>query len=191
MLIIYSHPNQDGHAGHYLKTVEKFLQEKKVDYEVLDLYQMKYDPILHQNEHYTSGNKDVSQENQEIQQKIKAHNQFVFIYPTWWNNVPAILKGFLDRVFVSGFGFRFKKSGIPEKLLKGKKAVVFSSSGGPRIYSWLFARDRALKVVANDTLEFCGIKTKTFSVGKATRFTEAQKNKIEKIVPKGMRYLLG
>ena len=73
-LIIYSHPNTQGHCSYILEIVEKKLQEKNTEYEIIDLYKTNYDPILHENELYTSGNKYVDTINLEFQEKIKSKN---------------------------------------------------------------------------------------------------------------------
>lgn len=187
MLIIYAHPNKKGHCGFILKEVLKMLQKKNQDYKLLDLYEMNYDPVLQKEEHYTSGRRKVDRVNLETQDLIKANDKFIFIYPTWWNNMPAILKGFLDRVFVSYFAFKIEGK-FPTKLLKGK-AAVFSSTGGPRIFSKFFVKDRGLKTIVRDTLNFCGIKARGYSIGDSNKLTDKQKIKARKMVERGMRYL--
>ncbi|MFH1610686.1 MAG: NAD(P)H-dependent oxidoreductase [Patescibacteria group bacterium] len=187
MLIIYSHPNKKGHSGEYLKQLEEKLKEKEIKYDILDLYQIKFDPVLYPNEHYVSGNKNISEKTKEIQKRIKKENKFIFIYPTWWNNMPAILKGFFDKVFVGNFAFEYINH-RPIGLLKGK-AVIFSSSGAPRIWAKFIAKDRALKSVTKDILKFCNLKAKAYLVGWANELNEKQKKKISKVVKKGLKYL--
>jgi len=188
VLIIYAHPNKSGHSGAILKEVERFLGEKKIKYEILDLYEMGYDPVLHANELYTSGQKGVSRETKIIQEKIKKQDKFIFIYPVWWNNMPAILKGFFDKIFTSRFAFKYV--GRWPKGLLGGRAVVFSSSGAPRLFVKLLAGDRALKVVTRDILKFAGIKSRAYLVGRANKFNEKQKEKIRKMVRKGLKFLI-
>lgn len=188
MLIIYAHPNKNGHAGLVLEEVKKLLKESGKSFEVLDLYDINYNPNLLPREHYTSGNKEISEENKVFQNKFQEYNKFVFIYPTWWNNMPAILKGFLDRVLTGGFAFKFKGK-FPVKLLSGR-AVVFTTTGGPAIFSKLIKNNRSLKVLTKDTLEFCGIKTKGYLIGSANKLTESQKKKVVKTVSRGMQFLI-
>lgn len=107
MLIIYAHPNKSGHCGFILEQTIKALDKSGQTYRLLDLYEMNYDPVLKPEEHYTSGQKKVTPDNAAIQQLIKNETRFIFIYPTWWNSPPAILKGFIDRVMVAGFAFRY------------------------------------------------------------------------------------
>lgn len=188
MLIVYAHPNKDGHCGYILSQVKSKLEKKKIKYEILDLYKMKYGCALQPEEHYTSGHKEVSEETKRIQEKIKSNDKFIFIYPVWWNNMPGILKGFIDRVFVSGFAFHYQGH-LPHGLLEGR-AVIFSSSGSSRLIEWLWSRNRALKILARDTLGFCGIKTKAYLVGSARELNNKQKRRIRKMVKKGMKFLI-
>ena len=185
MLIIYSHPNKIGHCGYILQKVREELDRRAQRYQILDLYEMKYDPILKQEELYSAGQKQVSPENFKIQELIKNEDKFIFIYPTWWSSMPAILKGFIDRVMVSGFAFKYV-NGMPVGLLKGK-AAIFTSTGSPNFVNLIV---RPTKYFSNNVLRFCGIKSKGFIVGNALRFEEGKKIIIEKTVRKGISYLI-
>ncbi len=189
MLIIYSHPNRDGHCGFFLSTLEKRLKEKGINYDLVDLYRENFGPVLKPSEHYTSGHREIAPEVIEIQKKIKDVKKLVFIYPTWWQNIPSILKGFIDRVFTPHFAYKYKGK-IPRGLLKGKKAIIFTSTGAPRILTKLTSGDRSVKVVKKDALRFCGIKSRGFVVDKALKLTDSQKDKIEKKVGRGLKYLI-
>jgi len=46
MLIIYAHPNKNGHCGYILQQVQKELENKKISFQILDLYQENYNPVL-------------------------------------------------------------------------------------------------------------------------------------------------
>lgn len=187
-LIIYAHPDKEGHCGYYLKKVIETLKQKKVNYKLIDLYQIKYNPILKE-VRLAQETKKLEEETKRFQKDIFESSNLIFIYPTWWQNVPAILKGFIDRVFTSGFAFKYHGN-MPKGLLNGKTAVVLTSTGGPAWYSKLIKRSRSIKVVSKDTLEFCGIKTRGYIVGDARALTENQRIKIDKNVRKAMAYLL-
>lgn len=187
-LIIYAHPNKEGHSGYYLSTISQELDSRHESYEILDLYEMNFDPRLMPSEHYTSGHSDVSAQNKEIQDKIKAAHNLIFIFPTWWQGTPAILKGFIDRVFVAGFAFMFDEKGFPHGLLGPRKAVVLSSSGAPRFVARLLG-DRVLKVITKDSLVFCGLKCKAFSVGTAKELSDKNKKTIKHNIRKALKFL--
>jgi NAD(P)H dehydrogenase (quinone) len=188
MLVIYSHPNKKGHNGLILKEVKRELKKRKIKFKLIDLYKINYNPLLKNKEHYTSGNYDVSNQNKKFQKLIKKHKNLIFIYPTWWNNVPAILKGFIDRVFIARFAFKYKNK-IPIGLLKGKKALILTSTGGPFLFYNLIACRRSIKVLKKDTLNFCGIKSKGYAINFATKLTEKNKNKIKNKVQKGIKWI--
>jgi NAD(P)H dehydrogenase (quinone) len=71
----------------------------------------------------------------DVQKKIKWADHIVFVYPIWWGGAPAKFKGFIERVFLPGFAFKFeRKSILPKRLLKGKSGRIFLVKGG----TWLF-----------------------------------------------------
>ena len=189
MLIIYAHPNRDGHCGFFLSTLQNKLKEKDIKYDIIDLYRENFGAVLKPSEHYTSGHREIAPEVLQIQDKIKDSQKLVFIYPTWWQNVPSILKGFIDRVFTPHFAYKYKGK-IPRGLLKKRKALILTSTGAPRILTKITSADRSVKVVKKDILKFCGIKSKSFVVDKALKLTESQKDKIDKKVSRGLKYLI-
>ena len=186
MLIIYAHPNKLGHNGYILKQLkEKFKRQKP---EVLDLYKIKYEPVMGQKELYTSGDRIPAKDTLKFQRLLKKHRKIIIVYPTWWNSTPAILKGFFDRVLTSRFAFKYDSKGIPHGLLKGKVAVITTTGASSSLHS-IFQGGRSLKVVTKDTLTFCGYEPKGFLIGAATHLTDKQKRKIENITKKVIKYL--
>ncbi|MGV8150629.1 MAG: NAD(P)H-dependent oxidoreductase [Candidatus Woesearchaeota archaeon] len=207
ILVIYAHPDSQGHCSRILSEVKMHLDEKGLDYEVLDLYAMKYDPILTEKEIYGAKVKELSDINKVMQEKITKSDKLIFIYPVWWNSMPAILKGFFDRVFTSGFAFKYKPVipsklraylllryafvtkfdyGMPIPLLRGKKAIVFLTTGSPKI-AFFINGNRFKTAIRRDILGFFGIKTKIYHIDNCRVLNEYQKNKIVKTVAKGMR----
>lgn len=104
----------------------------KVGHDVLlrDLYRMNFAPCLEAGEmlngtRYTPG-ADVTSE----RQLLADVDVFAFVYPLWMNAQPAMMKGYIDRVFGIGFAYGPSKSGnVP--LLKSRKMISFTSSGAP------------------------------------------------------------
>ena len=187
-LIVYAHPKTHGHCSTILSEVERILEHNKISYDILDLYKMKYNPVLHEKEHYTAGNHNISKQNKMIQNLIKKSDKLIFIYPNWWNSPPAILKGFFDRVLTPKFAYEFDK-GIPKKLLTGKKAAVFVTSGSKWLLYRIFEKGLASYLIKKYVLKFCGIKTKVFEIGSATKLDSKQVKKIQKAAAKGMKYI--
>lgn len=186
-LIIYAHPNTGWHSPKALAEAESMLKQNKTDFHTIDLYKIKYDPILHEDEHYTSGNYNISAQNKKFQKMIKDADNLLFIFPLWWMSMPAILKGFIDRVFTARFAYKYV-NGKPGGLLKGKKAALIISTGGSK---WLYRAIFHLPFMSMKLgiLRFCGIKSKIFLVDKATKQNQVQELKIKKAVKKAIKYL--
>ena len=91
---------------------------------------------------------------------IKEADKLIFIFPIWWSGMPAILKGFIDRVFVSGFAYSYKKIGL-EGHLKGKSAWIITTMDAPAIVLPFF-NDYG-KVLKNQILKPCGITPATLT----------------------------
>lgn len=184
-LIIYAHPDTESHARYTLQEVESRLKELDKKYEVLDLYKMKFNPALGADEMLNRDPEKADKQIKEFQHKIKESHILILIYPVWWNGMPAMMKGFIDRVFSAGFAFKYEGK-MPKPLLKGKNAVIFATTGTNKFLSCLFLGNRWKTVAARDNLGFCGIKTKVYHVGNAYRLTEENKEKIRKNVRKAL-----
>ncbi len=129
VLIIYAHP-YDGSFNHaILETAQQTLKAKGMNVETVDLVKENFNPVISAEDLATHVGKGVVvQDVIAMQQKISASDLLLFIYPVWWGGMPAILKGYIDRVFTGGFAY-----GIEDGKIKGyltsKKAVVLNTTG--------------------------------------------------------------
>ncbi|MEX2592309.1 MAG: NAD(P)H-dependent oxidoreductase [Anditalea sp.] len=101
------------------------------------------------------------------QELILWADHLVFVYPTWWGTMPALLKGFLDRVFSPGFAFEeVEENQTWEKLLKGRSAQLITTMDTPLwVYRWIY-KTPGHNAMGQATLQFCGIspvRTLSFS----------------------------
>lgn len=158
ILLIYAHPS-DKSFNHATK--EAFIRgAQKVGHvvDVIDLYKDGFDPVLGD----TNPRAELGEDVLAYQERIKKADYLAFIYPTFWYSAPAILEGFFDKVFTSGFAYKyiptiFKKMKRPIGLLPVKKAVVIESYGGPAwYYNFILHRIPWMRFKA--VLKFCGIK---------------------------------
>ncbi|WP_374016616.1 NAD(P)H-dependent oxidoreductase [Paenibacillus thiaminolyticus] len=94
----------------------------------------------------------------ESQKLIQWADHLVFVYPTWWGVMPAILKGFIDRVFLPGFAYQYRKnSSMVEKLLTGKSAHLIVTLDTPSWYNKLVYKNAGHHVMKRNILKFCGV----------------------------------
>ncbi len=120
----------------------------------------------------------------DAQQKILWADHLVWIHPVWWGSYPAIMKGFIDRVFLPGFAFQKRENSVWwDKLLKGKTATIICTMDQPAWYYRLVYRNPSINALKKVTLEFCGIKpVRTIAIGPIRLSKEKYRRKwIEKI----------
>ena len=98
------------------------------------------------------------------QELIAVSDHLVFVYPTWWGTMPAILKGFIDRVFTPGFAFEDIEGGTGyAPLLRGKSAHIITTMDSPKWVYHLIYRSPGHNAMRRATLQFCGINPITIS----------------------------
>ena len=96
---------------------------------------------------------------QLMQEKIRWCNHLVFVHPVWWGGLPAKMKGFIDRVFLPGFAFRYKKDSVWwDRLLAGRSGQIICTLDQPYWYYWLINGRPGIHQLKKMTMEFCGIQ---------------------------------
>lgn len=121
-------------------------------------------------------------------EKLKWCNHMVWIHPVWWGGLPAILKGFIDRVFLPGFVFQYRENSVWwDKLLIGKSARIITTLDQPSWYYWLMFGRPSVNQLKKSTLEFCGVKpVKVSYVGPIRNSTaEFREKQLKKILQLG------
>lgn len=126
-LIIYAHPNPASFNHAILETVTAELKKNKKNFRVRDLYKMKFNPVLQKKELTGSLLPDIKKE----QAYIRSADALIFIFPIWWSAMPAMLKGYIDRVFSFGFAYDITDDGAVG-LLQGKKVFLISTTGASK-----------------------------------------------------------
>lgn len=157
-LIIYAHPNPTSFNHALLDTCVHTLQAAGEQVIVKDLYKEGFNPILsaedlRQMKQDNTTPTDIAAE----QELLRWANRLIFIYPIWWYDRPAILKGWFDRVFTNGFAFRYGAGGA-EGLLTHLRALVIQTIGeSQQFYESINATQLIQRSIAEGTLGFCGI----------------------------------
>ncbi len=132
-LIIYAHPNPESFNAGIKNTVVKTLEEAKASFTVLDLYHENYNPVITLDE--MKGK--LNAESLQHQEMIRQATHLIFIFPVFWFRAPAMMEGFIDKTFIPGFAYRFKKLfgkyGIPIPLLKDKNVLTIVTHGAPAL----------------------------------------------------------
>ncbi|MEN6459625.1 MAG: NAD(P)H-dependent oxidoreductase [Thermoguttaceae bacterium] len=152
VLLGHQHPGSFCHA--IAATAIEAL--KAAGHEVVfhDLYAEKFDPILPHDEIPRNSSLDpiVAQHCREV----TTADGYLVVHPNWWAMPPAILKGWIDRVWRQGVIYRFGPSGV-ESLVAGRRALVFTTSNTPREDELRLFGDPLENLWKTCVFGFCGI----------------------------------
>ena len=154
-LIILGHPDKGSFCSRLADCYENGANEKGGDVKRINLIDLKFDPILRNGYNRAQA---LEPDLVEAQHLIKWANHIVFVFPVWWSAPPALMKGFIDRVFLPGFAFKYREnSSMWDKLLSGRSSRMIITSDAPVAWLYLAYFHPAVNMMKKATLEFCGI----------------------------------
>ncbi len=155
VLIVYAHPNPMSFNQSILNVVNSAFNQKGATVRLKDLYAERFDPVLDEAQLSLQQEGKLPDDIKREQEQVTWADTIVVIYPLWWFDRPAILKGWFDRVFTNGFAFTYDENGA-QGLLKGKRAIVVVTAGGTKEDFGKNA-DLLTQSTTEGTLAFCGI----------------------------------
>ena len=156
ILLILGHPNRETFCGGLAESYKKGALKAGAEVEEIFVSDLKFDPVLHLG---YQAIQDLEPDLVRAQELIKWAEHIVWVYPTWWVTMPALLKGFIDRVLLPGFAFKYREnSSLWDKFLTGKSARLIITMDAPAWYNFLVYGNAGQKAMKRGTLGFCGIK---------------------------------
>ncbi len=157
-LIIYCHPNPKSFNRAIFETVKETLKNSGHEVKTRELYELDFSPVLKPADFEAMHQKTYSPEVLAEQNEIKWADQIIIVSPVWWFSLPAMLKGYIDRVFSFGFAYSYTKDG-PVGLLKNKKVAIFNTTGGAEDFYKSSGMINSLKQTIDDGIfGFCGME---------------------------------
>ncbi len=156
ILVISGHPNPDSFCSALSRAYAEGAIGSRAEVRLIDLSATSFDPHL---KYGYRRRTELEPALVEAQEAIRWADHLVFVYPTWWGAMPAILKGFIDRVFLPGFAFKYRdNSPLWDKLLLGKTARLIVTMDTPSWYNRFIYKRAGHGVMKRNILQFCGIK---------------------------------
>jgi NAD(P)H dehydrogenase (quinone) len=128
--VIIAHPSAKSLTHAVGVTYEQSVRALGHQAIVRDLYGIGFDPCLRAAEIPQPSGFEFGADVVAERKRLADVDVFAFVYPFWFNAPPAILKGYVDRVFSMGFGYEPGRGGT-ESLLDGKRLISFTTSGAP------------------------------------------------------------
>jgi NAD(P)H dehydrogenase (quinone) len=167
------HPDKNSYCAKLAVSLHNASQSKYSNAKLLNLYDLTFNMNL------IGGYSDAILEADLVhaQNLIHTSDHLVFVYPTWWWSMPALLKGFIDRVFIPGFAFKYEgHSGLPAKLLTGKTATLVVTMDSPAWYYTWWMKSVGHVMMKKGVLAFCGIsKTRIVTIANHRKLNTKEK----------------
>jgi NAD(P)H dehydrogenase (quinone) len=157
ILSVLAHPGQHSFCRDLVGTLLEVAGEKGHECDLLDLYREQFDPVL-SGEDFEAFNRGMTPiDIKEHQDRLTDADIVAFFHPVWWFGMPAVMKGWIDRVFSYGFAYGHDSHGV-RPLLTGKKAILVNTTGGAQKQSYeeTGIRDAMIKVIDNGIFRFAG-----------------------------------
>lgn len=152
VMVIIDHPWPESFNFAVAGRVQATLEEAGHEVDFLDLHREDFDPVLRREELavYTRG-ESLDPKVAGYQERISAADHLVFLFPVWWDVMPALLKGFFDKVFLPGWAFAEADASPMLGFIGG--ATVITTMGAPEAI-----HTSVEPVLCKGILAFCGIR---------------------------------
>lgn len=137
VLLVYCHPRADSFSAALRDAVHETLRAGGHAVDLFDLYAERFQPVMDAAERGRYNDPAVNRQGIEdgIARLLRAE-MLVFVYPTWWYGMPAMLKGWFDRVWAPGVVFDIN-GGVIRPLLTGVRHVAaVTTMGAPWWFAW-------------------------------------------------------
>ena len=156
--IIYAHPYEQSFNHAILQRVRELLESKGEAYKLIDLYADGFNPAYTKEELalFNQG-KALDPLVLHYQEILKKTDRLIFIFPIWWADMPAIVKGFEDKVFLKTLAYNPTPTGIKGCLTQIREAVIITTSTAPTWYLKFFCGNVIGKTMIGHTLKGIGV----------------------------------
>jgi NAD(P)H dehydrogenase (quinone) len=155
-LVILGHPSADSLCGALAEAYTQAALQAGKEVRQISLGDLQFDPVLH---HGYAQIQPLEPDLLAAQQALLWAEHLVFVYPIWWGAMPALMKGFIDRIFLPGFAFKYRANSSQwDKLLAGRSAHLLVTMDSPPWYFRWINRMPGHYQMKKTILEFSGVK---------------------------------
>lgn len=131
--ILFCHPSTTSFCSDILQTFIRGLTDAGHTFELADLYRMGFRADMDEKQYHREiswkPDAPIPDDVARQQENILRADVLVFIYPVWWSDCPALLKGWFDRVWTYGFAYYYDDDNVRYTKIAAKKALVICSAG--------------------------------------------------------------
>ncbi len=156
-LVIAAHPRAKSFNHAVVVAYMSALAQRGHRIACRDLYANRFNPVLSARDLTAVSRGKPARDIRAEHKAIRQAEVITLISPLWWSGFPAMLKGYLDRVFCAGFAYVIK-GGDYRPGLSGRKGVIITTSGATAEELKSDGTLRALGTIQDGLMEFCGIE---------------------------------
>ena len=187
ILIINGHPDKQSFNFGLSNAYKEGAMKSDAEIREINIRELDFDPNLQFGYRKRT---ELEPDLLKAQEKLKWADHIVWVYPIWWGSVPAIMKGFLDRVLLPGFAFKKREGSVWwDKFFTGKTARLICTMDQPTWYYRLINRSPSHSAMKRLTMNFIGVKSvKITSIGPLRLSKESFRQKwLKKVEELGRR----
>jgi NAD(P)H dehydrogenase (quinone) len=163
VLLVLAHPCDDSFTHACASAAVAGLEAAGHTVDVIDLYGVSFTAAMSRAERlaYESPTPILDDQVADHAHRLMRADALVFVYPTWWSGLPAILKGWLERVMVPGVGFVFndQTGKVRPGLAHVRRIVGISVYGSPHRYTRLM-NDNGRRILTRALRMSCGLRAR-------------------------------
>lgn len=128
-LVIYTHPYEGSFNNHILNVVKSTRLQQGHEVDVIDLYADDFKGIMDSNDLRLFGKGEYfDTQAEDYKNRLIAADEVIFVFPVWWYGMPAMLKGFFDKVLLKGHTYTQDENKNMKGLLNISKSAVFTTA---------------------------------------------------------------
>ena len=166
-LVVHAHPNSDSFSHALRAAVERGLANGGHEADMMDLYADGFVAAMTEEERraYSGASPIVSEQVAGYVERLKQAEALVFVYPTWWWGMPAVMKGWFDRVLLPGVAFVLEEGKRPQPALRHVRRLVGVTTYGASQAEMRFFQDAGRRTVTRTLRTLTRRRTTTTWLG--------------------------
>jgi NAD(P)H dehydrogenase (quinone) len=188
VVIVFNHPYEGSFCNAILNSVSAGLKKANDEIDLIHLDNDKFDPVMRSKdlEAFAKAKYGASSSTQfadpmvlDYKQRLENAEHLVFIFPIWWELMPALTKGFIDKVIFPGITYEYSKTGMGmiSKMKRLKRLTVITTMNTPSFFYWLIFGNAIKKAIMTGTFWKIGVKNRTWISLNMVKFVSEEKRK--------------
>lgn len=165
LLTVFAHPVPDSYPAAVLDAFHQPFQDAGYTIDLLDLPQEQFDPRFTPEDHGHFWGGPIPEGIKEMHGRVEAADRLAFIYPVYWWGMPAMMKGWIERVFTGGWAYQFGTGvedrgtqDLPASLLPSIPTLLLGIAGSTQRTYAKYGYDQAMRTQIDvGTFAYCGI----------------------------------